>query len=122
MGLGSHICREFEFEEQDRDVVYICELLVLDASIGRRLEPLLTRQSEKLLRQLLRILIGIAWVVEELGHLLVRHDVPDAVACHDHPAWHEPARFRIARLRVVGVRANFWFGDDACLLSEHVAQ
>ena len=115
-------CCEFEFEEQDGDIVYVRKLLVLDASVSWSLKPPLPSQSEQLLSQLLSRLVRIFGVIEELCDLLVRHNVPDSITGHHNPAWNYVSKFRVVWLRVIGEWADLRLCNNSSFLSKDVTK
>lgn len=74
---------------------------MLDALVRGSLQPLSPGEAQKLLRQVLAASICVPWIVQELSHLLIRHDVPDSVRCKDNP-FGDQAALELVLLWVVG--------------------
>ena len=81
--LGSLSCGPVQLQNQNRDVVDVGKFLVLDAEVRRSLKPLGACEAQELFSERLRTLVRVALVIQEVGFLLVRHDVPNAVGGHD---------------------------------------
>ena len=77
------VCYEFKFENDNRDVIYICVLLLRYTQIGWGLKPSLPSVLDHRIGNLLGALALPSLIAAELCHLLVAHDVPDAVRRQD---------------------------------------
>ena len=89
--------------------------------IRRRQKPIGPCLFKKELGKFLCALACVARVVEELGDLFVRHDIPDAVRCENGPLGNVTA-LRMILIRVVGERSYFGFCDYASLFGQDIAQ
>jgi len=77
---------------------------MLHTLIRWRLQPFGACESEELLAEFLAAFADVARIVEELGDLLVAHDVPHAITRHHDPLRDDAARIRIVRLQVESER------------------
>ena len=119
--LGSLSCGPVQLQNQNRDVVDVGEFLVLDAEISRGLKPLGACETQELLSERLSALPRVALVIQEVGYLLIRHDVPDAVRGHDDPLGDKAAMERVP-LGIIREAGDFRLGNDASLLGEDVTE
>ena len=119
--LGSLGCGPVQLQNQNRDVVDVGEFLVLDAEIRRGLKPLGSCETQELLSERLSALPRVALVIQEVGYLLIRHDVPDAVRGHDYPLRDKATMERVPD-GIIREAGDFRFGNDASLLGEDITK
>ena len=72
-------CQPVNFQDEDRYVVDVCELLMLHSMVCWSCKPIGSGLAQEHFRKFLSTLVSMSWIIDEVGHLLIGHHVPDAV-------------------------------------------